>query len=122
MCTTLIVPGLNGSDEGHWQRHWLRDNPEATLVEQDDWQCPVLEDWIDRLETALATWTRHTSLPIALVACWWRTRLHGPSPPRSRERFSLRLPISIALRRCIPASSALAFFRDGGSPSQALSW
>jgi len=54
MCTTLIVPGLNGSDEGHWQRHWLRDNPEATLVEQDDWQCPVLEDWIDRLETALA--------------------------------------------------------------------
>ena len=55
MCTTLIVPGLNGSDEGHWQRHWLLDDPGARLVDQDNWQCPVLEDWVDRLEAALAT-------------------------------------------------------------------
>lgn len=55
MCTTLIVPGLNGSDEGHWQRHWLLDDPEAQLVDQDNWQCPVLDDWLDRLEAALAT-------------------------------------------------------------------
>ena len=54
MCTTLIVPGLNGSDEGHWQRHWLLDDPQARLVDQDNWQCPVLEDWIDRLEAALS--------------------------------------------------------------------
>lgn len=54
MCTTLIVPGLNGSDEGHWQRHWLLDDPQALLVDQDNWQCPVLEDWIDRLEVALS--------------------------------------------------------------------
>ena len=54
MCTTLIVPGLNGSDEGHWQRHWLLDDPQARLVDQDNWQCPVLEDWIDRLESALS--------------------------------------------------------------------
>ena len=54
MCTTLIVPGLNGSDEGHWQRHWLLDDPQAGLVDQDNWQCPVLEDWIDRLEAALS--------------------------------------------------------------------
>ncbi|MGF0522121.1 alpha/beta hydrolase [Agrobacterium pusense] len=55
MCTTLIVPGLNGSDEGHWQRHWLLDDPDAQLVDQDNWQCPVLDDWLDRLEAALAT-------------------------------------------------------------------
>lgn len=55
MCTTLIVPGLNGSDEGHWQRHWLLDDPDSRLVDQDNWQCPVLEDWLDRLEAALAT-------------------------------------------------------------------
>ncbi|MFK3780486.1 alpha/beta hydrolase [Agrobacterium sp. NPDC089420] len=58
MCTTLIVPGLNGSDEGHWQRHWLRDDPAAQLVDQDDWRCPVLEDWLGRLETALAATDR----------------------------------------------------------------
>ncbi|MGG2476897.1 alpha/beta hydrolase, partial [Rhizobium sp. BR5] len=43
MCTTLIVPGLNGSDEGHWQRHWLLDDPQAQLVDQEDWHCPVLD-------------------------------------------------------------------------------
>lgn len=55
MCTTLIVPGLNGSDEGHWQRHWLLDDPEARLVDQENWECPVLADWLGRLEAALAT-------------------------------------------------------------------
>lgn len=54
MCTTLIVPGLNGSPPGHWQDHWLREDPTARLVDQDDWQCPVLEDWLARFETALA--------------------------------------------------------------------
>lgn len=54
MCTTLIVPGLNGSPPGHWQDHWLRDDPSAKLVDQDDWQCPVLEDWLARFEAALA--------------------------------------------------------------------
>lgn len=53
MCTTLIVPGLNGSGEGHWQHHWLRERPEARLVDQDNWTCPVLEDWRSRLEAAL---------------------------------------------------------------------
>jgi len=54
MCTTLIVPGLNGSPPGHWQDHWLRDDPSAKLVDQDDWQCPVLQDWLARFEAALA--------------------------------------------------------------------
>lgn len=54
MCTTLIVPGLNGSPVDHWQHHWLRDDPAARLVDQDDWHCPVLEDWILRFEAALA--------------------------------------------------------------------
>lgn len=54
MCTTLIVPGLNGSDEGHWQRHWLLEDSEAQLVDQQNWECPVLGDWLERLEAALA--------------------------------------------------------------------
>lgn len=54
MCTTLIVPGLNGSGEGHWQRHWLLDDPHAQLVDQDNWDCPVLDDWLDRFEAELS--------------------------------------------------------------------
>lgn len=50
---TLIVPGLNGSGPGHWQQYWLRDDPDALLVEQDDWSAPELGPWMDRLVAAL---------------------------------------------------------------------
>ncbi|OCP01934.1 MULTISPECIES: alpha/beta hydrolase [unclassified Ensifer] len=50
MAKTLIVPGLFGSDTGHWQRHWLNDDPQAVLVEQADWDHPKLETWRDSLE------------------------------------------------------------------------
>jgi predicted alpha/beta hydrolase family esterase len=54
MTLTLILPGLNGSDEGHWQRFWLKDDAESRLVEQDDWKLPKVEAWTRRLEEVLA--------------------------------------------------------------------
>jgi hypothetical protein len=45
MAKRLIIPGLNGSGSGHWQEHWLRDDPDAVLVEQQDWARPDLELW-----------------------------------------------------------------------------
>ena len=53
MTRVLIVPGLFGSGEGHWQRYWLRDHPDVQLVEQDDWDFPNLKSWMEKLETAL---------------------------------------------------------------------
>jgi len=53
MTPTLILPGLNGSDEGHWQRFWLKDVAESRLVEQDDWKSPRVESWTKRLEEVL---------------------------------------------------------------------
>jgi uncharacterized protein len=50
----LIVPGLFGSGEGHWQRCWLDDVPESHLVEQADWSRPCLDEWVERLEAELA--------------------------------------------------------------------
>lgn len=49
----LIVPGLNGSGEGHWQRFWLDDFPEARLVEQTDWSNPQAGRWQHQLEQAV---------------------------------------------------------------------
>ena len=54
MHRTLIVPGLFGSGEDHWQRHWLRDNPGSALVEQANWQKPRLAEWIEPLQSELA--------------------------------------------------------------------
>jgi uncharacterized protein len=53
MTPTLILPGLNGSDEGHWQRFWLKDDANSVLVEQDDWKSPRVETWTKRLEQVL---------------------------------------------------------------------
>lgn len=53
MSAVLIVPGLFGSGEGHWQHHWLQDQPDSRLVAQDDWDHPRLASWMTRLEAAL---------------------------------------------------------------------
>ena len=53
MMPTLILPGLNGSDDGHWQRYWLKDDAQSRLVEQDDWKAPRVEAWTQRLEEVL---------------------------------------------------------------------
>lgn len=53
MTTKLIIPGLNGSGEGHWQDFWLRDDPDAILVEQRDWARPDLIEWTSQVEKAL---------------------------------------------------------------------
>ncbi|MBK1794726.1 alpha/beta hydrolase [Devosia sp. WQ 349] len=52
----LIVPGLNGSNDGHWQHYWLRDKPEAVLVEQAEWADPKAGRWLHRLEKAVMTY------------------------------------------------------------------
>lgn len=54
MIETLIVPGLDGSGPGHWQRLWAEKTPSAEIVEQEDWARPVLSDWLHRLEARIA--------------------------------------------------------------------
>jgi serine hydrolase len=54
LMTTLIIPGYRGSEKGHWQRQWLAEDETARLVEQDDWENPVLSQWLHVLEATLA--------------------------------------------------------------------
>jgi predicted alpha/beta hydrolase family esterase len=49
MRAALIIPGLHGSPEGHWQTVLQSRTPFAYRVEQDDWDSPVLERWLERL-------------------------------------------------------------------------
>src|SRR6478752_5925543 len=42
MTPVLILPGLFGSEEAHWQSVWLHDRPESRLVAQHDWDHPDL--------------------------------------------------------------------------------
>lgn len=51
--TILIVPGLHGSAEGHWQSWWRQDDSDAVLVEQTDWSNPDADGWLATLEQAV---------------------------------------------------------------------
>ena len=50
----IIVPGLRGSGEAHWQT-WLEGRFEgAVRVEQDDWDTPDLARWSRRIAETVA--------------------------------------------------------------------
>lgn len=51
--THFILPGWFGSGPGHWQRFWLEEDPQARVVEQQDWANPDLDAWVARLDAAL---------------------------------------------------------------------
>jgi predicted alpha/beta hydrolase family esterase len=77
---TLILPGLNGSPETHWQRHWARDNPDSRVVEQHDWTCPRREQWLTELERQVEmvgrdVWLVGHSLGCVLAAHFAESRL-----------------------------------------------
>lgn len=64
LITYLIVPGWNGSPAGHWQSYWQQVLPNATRVEQQDWQRPGLEQWV----ATLARKIRGLNGPVVLIA------------------------------------------------------
>lgn len=47
--TVLTVPGYTGSGPQHWQTLWERERPAYIRVEQDDWDHPDREAWVERL-------------------------------------------------------------------------
>jgi len=57
-CDILIVPGLGGSEEDHWQARWAGRLATARVVEQDQWHAPTPEAWCGRIAEAVAAATR----------------------------------------------------------------
>ncbi len=49
----LIVPGLNGSSDAHWQTLMERRLPDARRVHQQDWDRPSLEAWLHELYSSI---------------------------------------------------------------------
>lgn len=59
----LIAPGLGNSPPEHWQRRWGRGMATARFIEQDNWDQPVLADWIAKIHQEIMLSTR----PVVLV-------------------------------------------------------
>ncbi|NCD71359.1 RBBP9/YdeN family alpha/beta hydrolase [Mucilaginibacter agri] len=50
--TILIIPGLGNSGEQHWQTIWQNEY-NFIRVEQQDWETPVCNDWIENLDAVI---------------------------------------------------------------------
>jgi predicted alpha/beta hydrolase family esterase len=59
----LIAPGLGNSPPDHWQRRWASRFPNAQVIEQVDWDTPLLADWVDRIHHEIKLATR----PVVLI-------------------------------------------------------
>lgn len=51
--TTLIIPGLDGSREGHWQQWWLDHDPSSRPVHLTELNTPVPAAWEMELVSAI---------------------------------------------------------------------
>ncbi len=51
--TTLIIPGLDGSRDGHWQQWWLGVDPDAREVKLTELENPVPAAWELELVSAI---------------------------------------------------------------------
>ena len=61
---TIIVPGVGGSGEDHWQTWLQRQLMSSSRVQQLDWNYPLLSDWVQQF---LATIDK-VNEPIQIVA------------------------------------------------------
>lgn len=71
----LIVPGLHGSGEAHWQSAWERTRADCRRVEQKSWDEPDPFEWSYTLQRAVEAADRPVvlaahSLGCLLVAHW----------------------------------------------------
>ncbi|PAU66478.1 alpha/beta hydrolase [Pseudomonas sp. PIC25] len=87
----LIVPGWQGSADGHWQSHWQRSLPNSARVEQADWMLPRRADWVAELERSVTADARPVvliahSLGCVTVAHW---AAQAPTASLSRVRGAL---------------------------------
>ncbi|MDR7210024.1 alpha/beta hydrolase [Flavobacterium piscis] len=71
----LLLPGLGNSGEKHWQTFWHNKFENSIRVVQDNWDEPVLEEWLERLNQEILKLTGPTilvahSLAVSLVLHW----------------------------------------------------
>lgn len=54
MSDIIMLPGLGGSGEDHWQTLWERQDPGIRRFQPSSWDKPILTDWIAALEREIA--------------------------------------------------------------------
>jgi hypothetical protein len=68
----VIVPGIDNSDEQHWQSIWEGElGPAARRIAVASWTAPDLDDWVGAIERAVRmAATPHVALVAHSGGCW----------------------------------------------------
>ncbi len=53
MIKYFTIPGYGGSGNDHWQTYFDTKIDNCKRIQQDSWDHPVLEDWVDRINETL---------------------------------------------------------------------
>lgn len=69
MTDFILLPGIGGSGEAHWQSHWERSRKEMRRFQPASWKEPDLSDWIATLERTVAAAERPCILVAHSLAC-----------------------------------------------------
>ncbi|CAA9200205.1 RBBP9/YdeN family alpha/beta hydrolase [Flavobacterium collinsii] len=74
----LILPGLGNSGDKHWQTFWHKKFKNATRIVHDEWDEPIREEWLKRLNEEISKLNSPTvlvahSLAVSLVLHWAQT-------------------------------------------------
>jgi len=88
----LILPGIGNSGPLHWQSLWEHAHPDFQRVQQRDWDKPVCEEWVAKLEAAVKQAGPQTILVAHSLGCL--TIAHWASGPHS--------PVAAALLVAVP--------------------
>ncbi|MCZ8137473.1 MAG: alpha/beta hydrolase [Porphyrobacter sp.] len=71
----LIIPGLNNSNEQHWQSRWESQIPDCERVDLGMWDDPHRNTWVNKLNLAVHRAGRPVILVAhslgCLAATWW---------------------------------------------------
>jgi uncharacterized protein len=108
--TILIIPGLNGSGPGHWQRRWHEKMSSSVLVEQEDWKAVSLADWVKKIRLYI----EEAPKPVVLVAhsLGVLAAHHVIEHPKVIGAFYVAPPEASALKKIPHIDSAFQNFQD----------
>ena len=77
------IPGLRNSGDGHWQTLWEKQYPNNFIrINQDNWEQPNCEDWVNRVEEILCQHDLENAILIghsvgcATIVNWYRKFQH----------------------------------------------
>ena len=69
MTDIVILPGIGGSGELHWQTRWEKINPRYRRFRPTDWNQPDPDDWISALDRVVGAASKPPLLVAHSLAC-----------------------------------------------------